>query len=306
MHISQKSFLPSFLHDLPVGHDKPLHASLYQTESFQDNANYDKFHHPALCAFPLISLIRGSRGGSRCFSWGACCLIEWCWNCNPQPPLFLPLQLWPPRLFCLFAYFPLFEAASLGLVGNGSANLTWAQKNCVNTKMPRNNRLSVTVRGGEAKQAGACVCSSVRFCDMKDGTAVWNVCSACDSVKSKHTAVTCGDTELQVQKEESSASHSHKPFLLSPLNSRLPVFVQFAFQYARNRRWITDKQKKMKDRAKEMVQKAQRWEERSDAVPPSLNRWQYGCIKKAAAASTSSFKVHPKSWTSWPDALESG
>lgn len=62
----------------------------------------------------------------------------------------------------------------------------------------------------------------------------------------------------------------------------------------------------MKDRAKEMVQKAQRWEERSDAVPPSLNRWQYGCIKKAAAASTSSFKVHPKSWTSWPDALESG
>lgn len=68
MHISQKSFLPSFLYDLPVGHDKTLRAPLYQTESFQDNANDDKFHHPALCAFPLISLIRESRGGSRCFS----------------------------------------------------------------------------------------------------------------------------------------------------------------------------------------------------------------------------------------------
>lgn len=82
----------------------PFHASLYQTKYFQDNANYDKFHHPALCAFPLISLIRGNRGGSHGFSWGACCLIEWCWNRNPQPPLFLPSQLRPPRLFCPFIF----------------------------------------------------------------------------------------------------------------------------------------------------------------------------------------------------------
>lgn len=109
MHISQKSFLPSFLYDLPVGHEKPLHASLYQTESFQDNANYDKFHHPALCAFLLISLIRENRGGSRCFSWGACCLIEWCWNCNPQPPFFL---LYPAvttsSLLSFHIFFPTF------------------------------------------------------------------------------------------------------------------------------------------------------------------------------------------------------
>lgn len=131
MHISQKSFLPSFLYDLPVGHDKPLHASLYQTESFQDNANYDKFHHPALCAFPLISLIRESRGGSRCFSWGACCLIEWCWNCNPQPPCFPPFPAVTTSSLLSFHIFPLLEAASPGLAGNGSTNLTWAQKNYV-------------------------------------------------------------------------------------------------------------------------------------------------------------------------------
>lgn len=64
MHRSQKSFLPRFLYDLPVGHDTLLNAPLYQTWSFQDNANDDKFHHPALCALPLISLIQECGEGS--------------------------------------------------------------------------------------------------------------------------------------------------------------------------------------------------------------------------------------------------
>lgn len=106
MHISQKSFLPSFFYDLPVGHDKLLDASLYQTGSFQDNANYDKFHHPALCAFPLISLIRENRKGFAVSAEGHVCLIEWCWNCNPQPLFILPFQLWPPLsvIHCLFFF----------------------------------------------------------------------------------------------------------------------------------------------------------------------------------------------------------
>lgn len=33
-----------------------------------------------------------------------------------------------------FHIFPLFEATSLGLAGNGSTNLTWAQKHYVNTQ----------------------------------------------------------------------------------------------------------------------------------------------------------------------------
>lgn len=138
MHISQKSFLPSFLCDLPVGHDKSLRAPLDQTESFQDNANYDKFHHPALCAFPLISLIRESRGGSRCFSWGACCLIEWCWNrktlnLRPPPPtlplLSLPFPAVTTSSLLSFHISPLSAAASVAPAGNGSSGRTWPQKN---------------------------------------------------------------------------------------------------------------------------------------------------------------------------------
>lgn len=57
MHIPQK---PG---DLPAGHARPRHAPLDQTASFQDNANYDKFHHPALCAFRLICLMPGKAEG---------------------------------------------------------------------------------------------------------------------------------------------------------------------------------------------------------------------------------------------------
>lgn len=42
---------------------------------------------------------------SRCLSWGACCLTEWCWNCNPHPPFCLPFQLWPSHLLYLFWFF---------------------------------------------------------------------------------------------------------------------------------------------------------------------------------------------------------
>lgn len=41
------------------------------------------------------------------------------------------------------------------------------------------------------------------------------------------------------------------------------------------------------------------------AVPPGLNRWQYGCIKKAAGASTMPFIASPlKAWAAWPDSLQ--
>ena len=188
MHISQKSFLPSFLYDLPVGHDKPLHASLYQTESFQDNANYDKFHHPALCAFLLISLIRENRGGSRCFSWGACCLIEWCWNCNPQPPVLSPFRAVTTSSLLSFHIFPLFEAASLSLAGNGSTNLTWAQKNHVNVKI----RKSV------------CVCE----CVMYEGHDFSVKCLFCirPCECQKQVSLQPSDMKLLVQRGKSSAS----------------------------------------------------------------------------------------------------
>lgn len=88
MHISQKSFLPRFLYDLPVGHDRLLDASLYQTGSFQDNANYDKFHHPALCALPLISLIRENGEGSALSAEGHVVWLNDAEAAAPaQPPL---------------------------------------------------------------------------------------------------------------------------------------------------------------------------------------------------------------------------
>lgn len=40
------------------------------------------------------------------------------------------------------------------------------------------------------------------MCDMKDGAAVWNVCSACDGVKSKHSAVARSDRKPRIQKAE--------------------------------------------------------------------------------------------------------
>lgn len=124
MHISQKSFLPSFLCDLPVGHDKPpsTHRSIKPniSRTMQIMTNSIILHY---ALSPLISLIRENRGGSHGFSWGACCLIEWCWNHNPIPPLFLPAQLRPPRLFCLFIFWLL----SVGLVSTGALT-TWPKK----------------------------------------------------------------------------------------------------------------------------------------------------------------------------------
>lgn len=115
MHISQKSFLPSFLYDLPVGHDKPLHASLYQTGSFQDNANYDKFHHPALCAFLLISLIREGLGVS------AEGHVVWL-NDAETASLSPPFALFPSchrRVSSVFSHLLFFKTPYLSLVVNG-------------------------------------------------------------------------------------------------------------------------------------------------------------------------------------------
>lgn len=86
MHRSQKSFLPRFLYDLPVGHDTLLNAPLYQTWSFQDNANDDKFHHPALCALPLISLIQECGEGSALSAEG-----HVVWLNDAEAAAFIPL-----------------------------------------------------------------------------------------------------------------------------------------------------------------------------------------------------------------------
>lgn len=59
----------------------------------------------------------------------------------------------------------------------------------------------------------------------------------------------------------------------------------------------------MKDRMNETAQKMQR--AKRDAVPSCLNRWQYGCIKKAAGVSTMLFTqsaLNP--WTGWLDSNE--
>lgn len=68
---------------------------------------------------------------SRCFSWGACCLTEWCWNCNPHPPFCLPSQLWPSHLFCLFWFFPPFfvRLCLFAWPVGKNVNLIWTQIN---------------------------------------------------------------------------------------------------------------------------------------------------------------------------------
>lgn len=59
--------------------------------------------------------------------------------------------------------FALFEATSLGLAGNGSTNLTWAQKNYVNREQPFKSEV--------VKWVCVCVC----ICSMKERITVWSV-----------------------------------------------------------------------------------------------------------------------------------
>lgn len=59
----------------------------------------------------------------------------------------------------------------------------------------------------------------------------------------------------------------------------------------------------MKDKVNETVQKTQR-KAKTDVVPSCLNRWQYGCIKKAAEVSTLLFIQSPLNpWTGWLDSI---
>lgn len=310
MHISQKSFLPSFLCDLPVGHDKSLRAPLDQTESFQDNANYDKFHHPALCAFPLISLIRESRGGSRCFSWGACCLIEWCWNRKtlnlrpppPRPSSPFPSQLWPPRLFCLFIYLLSLQPRPwLRLVTAALAERGHKRIYVKSAETPRNDRLSATVSGSWGKSRGSacvryeglvppCEMSALHATVSKANTALWPAVTG-----------SCGSRRRGRKK---NPINPFPPLLfISSLNRPLLAFAQLqraeiADEPPMNKTWET--------RVNEMARKAQQGAE-SRAVPPSLNRWQYGCIEKGCSRGSSHIIIQSsaKSRRSRTDALES-
>lgn len=66
---------------------RSIKANLSRTMQIMTNSIILRYAPYSPAHPPLISLIRESRGGSRCFGWGACCLIEWCWNRkNPQPP----------------------------------------------------------------------------------------------------------------------------------------------------------------------------------------------------------------------------
>lgn len=167
MHISQKSLLPSFLYDLPVGHDKPLHVSLYQTESFQDNANYDKFHHPALCTFPLISLIRENRGGLVSAEGH----VVWL---NDAETATLNL-----RYFSLHSCDHLVSSVFfLILKLHKSVKNLGTKQSCQHRKLP-NSHLSATVTSGKVSPCAY----TVSICITKDRTTVWNVYSACKCQK---------------------------------------------------------------------------------------------------------------------------
>lgn len=53
---------------------------------------------------------------------------------QPSTPVLSPFPAVTTSSLLSFHIFPLFEDTSLGRAGNGSCNLTWAQKNYVNTK----------------------------------------------------------------------------------------------------------------------------------------------------------------------------
>lgn len=85
-----KSFLPSFLDDLPMGHDTYLSIKADPSRTMQIMTNSIILHY---ALFLLISLIRGNRGGSCCFSWGAC-LSDWMMlklKRTPTSPVLFPV-----------------------------------------------------------------------------------------------------------------------------------------------------------------------------------------------------------------------
>lgn len=90
MHISQKSFLPSYLYDLPVGHDKLLDASLYQNRIFPGQCKWWQILSSCIVRFPANLTNLRKSGGFRRFSWGAC-LSDWMMlKLQPSTPVHSP------------------------------------------------------------------------------------------------------------------------------------------------------------------------------------------------------------------------
>lgn len=91
---------------------------------------------------------------------------------QPSTPVLSPLPSCDHLVSSVFSYFfpHFFEATSVGLGGNWSTNLTWAQKNYVNAKAPWHKHWSVTVSSGEVKCVCVCVWLCLCGCNMKDRT----------------------------------------------------------------------------------------------------------------------------------------
>lgn len=125
------------------------------------------------------------------------------------------------------------------------------------------------------------------------------------TVSKANSAVACSDRKLRIQKEggEKNPINPFPPLLfISSLNRLLLAFAQLqraeiADEPPMNKTWET--------RVNEMARKAQGAQSR--AVPPSLNRWQYGCIEKGCSRGSSHIIIQSsaKSRRSWTDALES-
>lgn len=86
---------------------------------------------------------------------------------QPSTPVLSPLPSCDHLVSSVFSHFfpHFFEATSVGLAGNWSTNLTWAQKNYVNAKAPWHKHRSVTVSSGEVK----CVCATVSAWVQNEG-----------------------------------------------------------------------------------------------------------------------------------------
>lgn len=120
--------------------------------------------------------------------------------------------------------FLLFETTSLGLVGNGSTDLTWAQKNYVNGEWLGT---SVTVRNGQVKLIFVCVCASATWrigpqCEMS--TLHASVKSKSKPVTQRYEALGAGRKILSIHKQSIHLKTTRKPFLPCPA-ATLPLVV---------------------------------------------------------------------------------
>lgn len=150
----------------------PFHASLYQTKYFQDNANYDKFHHPALCAFPAN--LPNSRESGR-VSWFQLrgMLSDW-------------MMLKPQPYTAVISPFPAATTSSL-LSFHILTLVCWSGEyrstnNLVKKKKKIHLHQSRMLLGNPpvtvTNEANACVWTTVCICNMQARALVWYISRA--------------------------------------------------------------------------------------------------------------------------------